>query len=407
MRSAEINKLGAELELFTSVDYIGKGFPIMLPRGARLIKNLRNYIEYLEERYGYKIVRTPNVSNSTIYKMEDRFDDANKEEMFIIDTDTENLGDDENDFVLRPRVEPFHCAVFGIKKHSYRELPVKLCETSTVYRNEKDLKGLNIVRQFTMSDASVFCEPEKVEQEIYNGLKFQKALIEKMQLDNITYEINTWNEAKKEDYIGTIAEWENVTNAMKRALEDLGVEYTVNNKAKIYGPIIRAKQDGVNFSKIQVDFEIPHRFDLAYTNIDNEEKTPIYIHNTLIGSYENLLGILISKYNGNIPLWIEPHQVVIITDGPNTKKFAEQSRREFVANSIRVEVDDINISVQKRIDHNNEIKIPYVLVAKKDGLNRDQLYLCSEGKQIPVDVKELINKINDRLAAEGYVRDTE
>ena len=228
-----------------------------------------------------------------------------------------------------------------------------------------------------------------------------------MQLDNITYEINTWNESKKEDYIGTIAEWDHVTNAMKKALEDLGLEYTVNNKAKIFGPIIRAKQDGVNFSKIQVDFEITHRFNLAYTNIDNEEKTPIYIHNTLIGSYENLLGILISKYNGNIPLWIEPHQVVIITDGPNTKKFAEQSRREFVANSIRVEVDDVNISVQKRIDHNNEIKIPYVLVAKKDGLNRDQLYLCSEGKQIPVDVKELINKINDRLAAEGYVRDTE
>jgi len=308
---------------------------------------------------------------------------------------------------LRPYVEPFHCAIFATKHHSYRELPVKLCETSTVYRNESDLKGINVVRQFTMSDASKFCEPKNAEIELYKSLKFQQSLLKKMQLDEITYEICTWDESKKEDYIGTIAEWDEITNAMQKALEQLGEDYTIDKSGKLYGPYIRVKQNGINFSKLQVDFEITHRFDLKYTDQENTEKTPIYIHNTLIGSYENLIGILLEQFKGNIPLWLEPHQVVIVPDNENVKEFAEQIRKELLANLIRVEIDDTNISKEKRIERNMQIKVPYIILIDKDHLNRNQLRLCTKEGEQNIDISELINMINERLAKEGFVRDTE
>jgi len=405
MKTSEINQLGKELELFTSIDYIGKGFPIMLPRGARLIKNLRNYIEYLEERNGYKIVRTPSISNSKLYQIQDRYGDEDRDQMFIIDNGDDNY-DDENALVLRPYAEPFHCAIYATKQHSYRELPIKLCETSTVYRNESDLRGINVVRQFTMSDASKFCEPQKAEAELYESLKFQQVLLNKMQLEEISYELCTWDDSRKEEYIGTIAEWNDMTNAMQRAMERLGIEYTVDKNAKLYGPFIRIKQNNNNFSKLQVDFEITHRFDLKYTNQDNEEQTPIYIHNTLIGSYENLIGILLEQFQGNIPLWLEPHQVVIIPDGENVREFAEQIRKELLAHSIRVEMDDTNISKTKRIERNLQIKVPYVILIDKDHLNRNQLRLCTKNEEQNIDFEDLINLINERLAKEGFVRDT-
>ena len=296
MKISEINKLGKDLELYTTVDYIGKGFPILLPKGARIVQDIRNYVENLEEQNGYNIVKTPNISLAEIYKIEDRYE-IEKDEMFIIKGENEEKsGEDGSTIVLRPYVQPFHCSIYKTKKHSYKEMPIKYFETSTVYRNERDIKGITKTRQITMSNASIFINPENIEEEIKQAISMQKELIEKFNLD-VKFHISTWNQNKKEEYIGTIDEWNNVTNAMRIALDKLNIKYEVNNKAKMYGPSISVQYNTKVLSSLQVDFEITHRFDLKFTNKENQEEFPFFIHNTIIESYENLLAIVIEKYD--------------------------------------------------------------------------------------------------------------
>lgn len=289
---SDISKLGRDLDIYTTVSYIGKGFPIILPRGAKLIKILRNYVEREEEKNGYRIVRTPSMSNSEIYKIEDRYE-LEKENLFVIQ-DMED--ESKNAIVLKPHVAPFHCAIYSGHQHSYKQLPRKYCETSTVFRNVRDIKGIIRTRQITMSDASIFCEPQKIEKEIRETIEMQQKFIERLDLD-VSYVISTWNGNEKENYIGTIEEWNNTVQAMKKALSDLSIPYSVDNKAKMYGPSIKVKYNNKEFSNLQVDFEITHRFDIKYTDKDNKEKFPSYIHHTVVGSYEKMISILLEKYS--------------------------------------------------------------------------------------------------------------
>lgn len=311
MKISEVNKLGKELEIYTTIDYIGKGFPIILPRGAKIIKRIKEEVEKIEEKNGFLLVKTPSVSNSEIYKIEDRYA-LQKENLFIIknqlnsnNTFNENNVDKTvNEIVLKPYSQPFHCSIYKINQHSYKELPIKYCETSTVFRNERDIKGIMKTRQITMSDASVFCDINKVKDELVEIIKMQLELINKLGI-NISYKISTWNESKKEEYIGNISEWNDNFNAMKEALEELNIGYEVDDKAQLYGPSISLYYEDIEFAVLQIDFEITHRFDLTYVNNNSKEEFPIYIHHTIVGSYENLLSILIDKYSGSFPEWIE------------------------------------------------------------------------------------------------------
>ncbi len=363
MEIAEINKLGKELEIYTNADYIGKGFPIMLPKGAKMIRILRNYVEYEEEKNGYKVVRTPSVSKAEIYKIEDRYD-IEKKSLFTIQPNSEDEPED-NAIVLKPYVQPFHCSIYNTKQHTYKELPEKYCETSTIFRNEKDLKGISRARQFTLSDISDFCIKDQLEKEIKNAINMQKQIIDKLNL-NVIYTVQNWNENKKEDYIGQVDEWKYVTDVMKKVLTDLKLEFNEDNNAKMYGPAIFIKYNDMNFSTLQVDFEIVHRFDTKFVNRDNEDEFPIYFHMTAVGSYENIISILIERYRGKFPFWIAPTQVEIISEGDEFDDYANEIRDKLLANKIRAEIDNTENNFQNKQYKAIDLKIPYIVLIGKE-----------------------------------------
>lgn len=394
MKISEINKLGKELELYTTIEYIGKGFPIILPRGAKVIKTIRNEIEKMEEENGYKNVRTPSLSNSEIYKMEDRYS-VEKENLFIIKDNEQSLNDintdyTENEIVLKPYSQPFHCSIYKLKNHSYKELPIKYCETSTVFRNERDIKGIMRTRQITLSDANIFCDITKIKKELKEILKMQNEFVNKLGLD-LTYKISTWDENKKEEYIGQISEWQDNVQAMKDSLDELNISYDIDNKAKMFGPSISLYYEDIEFSVLQIDFEITHRFELKYTSKENTELYPIFIHNTIVGSYENLLNILIDKYEGNFPTWIAPQQAVIITDGEEFDDYALKVKNK-LEKYLRIEIDNSQNSKQNKVENNTNLKIPYIITIGKDELNGETITVNNDKKyKIEEFEKEVIN----------------
>ncbi len=388
MKIQEINKLGKELELYTFIDYIGKGFPIILPRGARIIKLLRNYIEYEEENAGYKVVRTPSISNSEIYKIEDRYE-IQKDELFVIKNQNE---DNANEIILKPYVSPFHCSIYNLEKHSYKELPIKYCETSTVFRNERDIRGISKSRQFTLSDASLFCNPEKLQENIKEAIMLQQKFIKRLDL-NVTFEIATWDDEKKEDYIGTIQEWNYAIDCMKKALNELEITYKITQKAKMFGPSIQIFYNENELSSLQIDFEITHRFDVRYVDKSNEEKFPIYIHNTMCGSYENLLSILIEKYEGEFPFWLAPTQAIIIAEDSKNEEYALYIKEKLTENKTRTQIDNRLKSWQTKIEENTNLKIPYIVKVGKKEQENNTVTIFNKEKQRVINIDELIKEV--------------
>ncbi len=388
MQAIDINKLGKDLELYTYIDYIGKGFPVILPRGLKIINLIRSFVESEEEKNGYELIRTPNVSRAEIYVIEDRYKEK-KDEMFIIKS---NDNEENNSIVLRPYAYPFHCSVYKIKQRSYKNLPLKLSETSTAYRNERDIKGISRTRQITLSDASIFIEPDNIEEEIIDSIKIQSNFISKLGLD-VKYYVSTWDETKKEEYIGKIEEWDKVVTAMKNALEYLKIPYEVNTEAKMYGPSIQIYYKNEYLSNMQVDFEIVHRFDLTYVDKDNEEKYPIYIHRTSVGSYENLLSILIEKYRGDFPLWITPTQVIIIPEYDEYIEFAKNIEDSLLKNGIRVKIDNSEASLQIRKNKAIDLKIPYILTIGKNEFNNKTINVKIKDEEKIMQIEELTKEV--------------
>lgn len=392
MNTNDINKLGKELELYNSVSYIGKGFPIFLPRGAKIVKIIRDYIESEEEKAGYSILRTPSVSRAEIYRIEDRLE-SQKDEMFIIKSQDE----EDNSIVLRPYSMPFHCSVYSLKQHSYKELPVKFSETSTVFRNERDIKGIGRTRQITMSDASIFTTREGLTKQIKESLNLQKKCIDNLGLE-VRYAISNWDNTRKEDYIGTINEWDYAVSSMKKALEDMKIEYTEDDNARMYGPSIVAYIGRQELSRVQIDFEIVHRFDLKYVNSENEEVFSIYIHRTSIGSYERLLEILIEKYQGEFPLWIAPVQVQIISAGEEFDDYVKEIKDRMIRENIRVEEDKSDNNIQSKEYRAVDLKVPYIVKIGKKQYNDKSVEVRSNVGTREMELDDLINEIKNKSA---------
>ena len=198
----------------------------------------------------------------------------------------------DNELVLKSHIEPFHCTIYKENQHSYKELPIKYCETSTVFKNDRDIKGITKTKQKRITKLSTFCEIQKVKESIKENVIILKQIIDKLNID-VELVVSTWNTRKKEDYIGTIDEWNVVTDAMKEVLDELKIPYEINQRAKMYGPAIKTIYGDKKFQSIQVDFEISHRFDLKYKSNNNEELFPLYMSTNLIGSFEKLISILI------------------------------------------------------------------------------------------------------------------
>ena len=362
------NRLGRELEYFTTVDVIGQGLPILLPKGAKTIQVLQRWIEDEEAKRGYLLTKTPYMAKRELYKISGHWDHY-RDGMFI-------LGDPDDEtkecFALRPMTCPFQYQVFLNRARSYRDLPMRLGETSTLFRNEDsgEMHGLIRVRQFTISEGHLILRPEQLEDEFRGCLDLAKYCLGTLGLlDKCTFRFSQWDPANPNNkYEGTAEQWEEAQSLMAKILDDLHVNYTVGiDEAAFYGPKLDIQYKNV-FGKedtlvtIQIDMLLAKQFGMEYVDADGQKKTPYIIHRTSMGCYERTLAYLIEEYAGALPTWMAPEQVRILTITDRANDYAYSLREKLQALGCRVEVDERNEKIGKKIREAQMEKVPYMLV---------------------------------------------
>ena len=362
------NKLGRELEYFTTVDVIGQGLPILLPKGARVIQVLQRWIEDEEQKRGCQLTKTPYMAKRELYKISGHWDHY-LDGMFV-------LGDPNDEtkecFALRPMTCPFQYQVFLNKKRSYRDLPMRLTETSTLFRNEDsgEMHGLIRVRQFTISEGHYILRPEQLEDEFRGCLELAKYVLDTVgMLEDCSFRFSQWDPAKAgTKYIDTPEQWDEAQSIMGKILDDLGVKYTIGiDEAAFYGPKLDIQYKNV-FGKedtivtIQVDQLLAEQFDMSYVDSDGQLKRPYIIHRTSLGCYERTLAYLIEKYAGALPMWMAPVQVRILPMGENELAYCQELADKYSAAGMRVEVDKSNNTIGYKIRAAQQEKVPYMLV---------------------------------------------
>ncbi len=367
-RSRDHNRLGRELEYFTTVDYIGQGLPILLPKGARVIQLLQRWVEDEEQRRGYLLTKTPLMAKRELYKISGHWDHY-LDGMFV-------LGDPNDEtkecFALRPMTCPFQYQVYLNRMRSYRDLPMRLGETSTLFRNEDsgEMHGLIRVRQFTISEGHLILRPDQLELEFKGCLDLANGMLETLGLkEDCTYRFSQWDpQNPKNKYEGTAEQWEKAQSTMEQILKDLNVQYTVGfDEAAFYGPKLDIQCKNV-FGKedtlitIQIDMLLAERFGMEYVDADGQKKHPYIIHRTSIGCYERTLALLIEKYAGALPTWLAPTQVKVLTITERADAWAKEIERELTARGMRVETDLRNEKIGFKIREAQMEKAPYMLV---------------------------------------------
>lgn len=362
------NKLGRELEYFTTVDYIGQGLPILLPKGAKVIQILQRWVEDVEAKRGCQLTKTPYMAKRELYKISGHWDHY-LDGMFV-------LGDPHDEtkecFALRPMTCPFQYQVFLNRQRSYRDLPMRLTETSTLFRNEDsgEMHGLIRVRQFTISEGHYILRPEQLEEEFKGCLELAKYMLDTVgMLEDCTFRFSQWDPANPDNkYEGTAEQWEKAQAAMKTILDDLGVNYTVGiDEAAFYGPKLDIQYHNV-FGKedtivtIQIDMLLAEKFGMEYVDVDGTKKNPYIIHRTSLGCYERTLAYLIEKYAGALPLWMSPEQVRILPVTDRAKDYGEGIAKRLDDLGIRVTVDNRNEKIGYKIRQAQLEKIPYFFI---------------------------------------------
>jgi len=361
------NKLGRELELFTTVDSIGQGLPILLPKGSRIIQLLQRWVEDEEQKRGYLLTKTPLMAKRDLYKISGHWDHY-LDGMFI-------LGDpyDESKecFALRPMTCPFQYQVFLNKKRSYRDLPMRLGETSTLFRNEDsgEMHGLIRVRQFTISEGHLVLRPDQLEEEFKSCLELTKYLLSTLGLwEDCSFRFSQWDPSNTTKYEGTPEQWDEAQALMKKILDNLGLDYKVGiGEAAFYGPKLDIQIKNV-FGKedtlvtIQIDMLLAKKFGMEYVDSDNTMKLPYIIHRTSLGCYERTLALLIEKYAGAFPTWLCPTQVKVLPIGTEHTAYAAEVLARLQSAGIRAELDDRNDTIGKKIREAQLGKIPYMLI---------------------------------------------
>ena len=366
-RKRDHNKLGRELEYFTTVDVIGQGLPVLLPKGARVVQLLQRWVEDEEQKRGYLLTKTPLMAKSDLYKISGHWDHY-LDGMFV-------LGDPKDEtkecFALRPMTCPFQYQVYLNKARSYRDLPMRLGETSTLFRNEDsgEMHGLIRVRQFTISEGHIMLRPEQLEDEFRGCLELAKYFLDTVgMLEDCTFRFSQWNPENREKYIGTPEQWDEAQGIMKKILDDLGVEYTVGvGEAAFYGPKLDVQYKNV-FGKedtivtIQVDQLLAEQFGMEYTDTDGQKKRPYILHRTSLGCYERTLAYLIEKYAGALPTWLSPTQVKLLPIGNEQLEYTKKIAEKMQSFGIRVETDDRYEKIGYKIRQAQLQKIPYMLI---------------------------------------------
>ena len=361
------NKLGREMELFTTVDVIGQGLPIMLPKGAKMIQLLQRFVEDEEAKRGWQLTKTPYMAKRELYKLSGHWDHY-LDGMFV-------LGDPNDEtkecFALRPMTCPFQYQAYLNRARSYRDLPLRYNETSTLFRNEDsgEMHGLIRVRQFTISEGHLMCLPEQLEDEFKGCLELAIYMLKTLGLyEDVSYRFSQWDPADKDKYIGTPEQWDEAQGIMKKILDNLGINYKVGvGEAAFYGPKLDIQIRNV-FGKedtlitIQIDQLLAEKFGMEYTDRDGQKKNPYIIHRTSLGCYERTLALLIEKYAGAFPLWLSPNQITVLTVSNEFDDYGREITQKMRDAGLRVELDDRNERIGYKIREAKMSKVPYIIV---------------------------------------------
>ena len=393
------NKLGRELELFTTSDVIGQGLPILLPKGARIVQLLQRFVEDEEQRRGWLLTKTPFMAKSDLYKISGHWDHY-KDGMFV-------LGDEEKDkevFALRPMTCPFQYQAYLNRKRSYRDLPLRYNETSTLFRNEAsgEMHGLIRVRQFTISEGHLMCTPEQLEDEFRKCLELAIFMLKTLGLyEDVSYRFSQWDPNDRAKYIGTEEQWNEAQGLMERILNHLEIPYEIGiGEAAFYGPKLDIQIKNVygkedTLITIQIDQMLAEQFGMVYTDKDGKQKTPCIIHRTSIGCYERTLALLIEKYAGTFPLWLAPVQVKLLPIADRHLDYLYEVKKQLEDKGFRCEVDDRSEKIGYKIREAQLEKVPYMVVVGDKDIENNTISIRKrkEGDLGAMTVEQFLEKI--------------
>ena len=396
------NKIGRELEYFTTVDTLGQGLPVLLPKGARVVQLLQRWVEDVEQQNGYLLTKTPLMAKREFFKISGHWDHY-LDGMFII-------GDPHDEskecFAMRPMTCPFQYQVFLNRQRSYRDLPMRLGETSTLFRNEDsgEMHGLIRVRQFTISEGHNIVRPDQLEEEFKRCLDLCKYFLGTVGLlEDCTFRFSQWDPANPNNkYEGTAEQWEEAQAAMGKILDDLGLEYTIGiDEAAFYGPKLDIQYKNVHGKEdtlvtIQIDMLLAQRFGMYYIDEKGEKALPYILHRTSLGCYERTLAYLIEKYAGALPTWMAPEQVRILNMTDRNLDYAYEVRDELNRKGFRVEIDSRNEKIGKKIREAQMEKVPYMLVLgdKEQEAGMVAVRDRKDGKTVVMPLSEFIEKLS-------------
>lgn len=376
-------KIGKEMELFSFSQSVGAGLPLWLPKGAMLRDRLEAFLRKVQKKYGYQQVITPHIGNVNLYKTSGHFQKYGKDSFQVITTPQEG-----EEFMLKPMNCPHHCEIYKFKPRSYKDLPLRFAEFGTVYRYEQsgELHGLTRVRGFTQDDAHLFCTPDQLKDEFKKVIDIIFTIFKALDFEDFTAQVSLRDPNNREKYIGTDENWEKAERAIIEAAEEKGLQTTVElGEAAFYGPKLDFMvKDAIGrkwqLGTIQVDYNLPERFELEYTGADNVKHRPVMIHRAPFGSMERFVAVLIEHTGGKFPLWLAPDQVVVM---PISEKFNDYAQKlsDLLNNSdIRTVLDDRNEKIGRKIRDNELKKIPYLLVVGENEAKEKRVSVRRQGQ---------------------------
>lgn len=395
-------KIGKELELFAFSETVGKGLPLWLPRGTALRLRLEDFLKKIQRRFEYQQVMTPHIGNKQLYVTSGHYAKYGKDSFQPIHTPEEG-----EEYLLKPMNCPHHCEIYKVKPRSYKDLPLRMAEFGTVYRYEQsgELHGLTRVRSFTQDDAHIFCRPDQLKSEFLKVVDIIFIIFNALDFKNFEVQISLRDPENKEKYIGTEENWVKAEQAIIEACQEKGLKARVElGEAAFYGPKLDFMvKDAIGrrwqLGTIQVDYNLPERFELEYTGEDNQKHRPVMIHRAPFGSMERFVAVLIEHTAGKFPLWLTPDQVVILPISEKFNDYAYEIAKELNNQEIRVQVDDRNEKIGRKIRDNELKRIPYMLiVGEKEAENKEvAVRRQGEGDKGSMPVADFANMINTEV----------
>lgn len=396
-------KIGREMELFMFSDLVGKGLPMWLPKGTALRLRLEDFLKAIQKRYGYQQVMTPHIGSKNLYVTSGHYAKYGKDSFQPIHTPEEG-----EEYMLKPMNCPHHCSIFAWKPRSYKELPLRLAEFGTVYRYEQsgELHGLTRVRGFTQDDAHIFCTPEQVKDEFLRVMDIIMIIFRALKFDKFEAQISLRDKVNRDKYIGSEENWEHAEQAIIEACKEKGLEARVEyGEAAFYGPKLDFMvKDAIGrrwqLGTIQVDYNLPERFQLEYTGADNQKHRPVMIHRAPFGSMERFVAVLIEHTAGHFPLWLTPDQVVVLPISDKYNDYANEVCRQLNDSDVRATVDDRSEKIGRKIRDNEMKHIPYLLIVGENEVDEGTVSIRKqgEGDQGSMKIADFAKKINDEVA---------